>query len=92
MDWKFDYTTNAQKDFEKIKNQKILRNNLGKLLLVLKENPFKTPPKYKKLKGNMGFSRRINKQHRLVYEVDKENHVIKVKSMFGHYDDWKNFF
>ena len=87
MNWEFNYTTRAKKDFKKIKNQKNLRNNLGELLLVLKRNPFKKPPAYEKMDGNAGFSRRINGQHRLVYQVDKENRIVKIISMFGHYDD-----
>lgn len=87
MVWKFNYTTRAKKDFEKINIQKNLRNNLGKLLSILEKNPFKIPPEYEKLGGNAGFSRKINEQHRLVYKVDKENYIIKVISLYGHYDD-----
>lgn len=86
MEWKLKYTTRAKKDYKKISNQDVLKDNLGKLLSILTENPFKISPPYEKLNGG-GYSRRINMQHRLVYDVDAKTHTINVKSMYGHYDD-----
>ena len=57
------------------------------LLAVLAENPFQNPPPYEKLVGDLrGFySRRVNRQHRLVYAVDKEKEVVKVLRLWTHY-------
>ena len=61
----------------------------AKLLLnLIAENPFKTPPPFEKLVGDLAgvYSRRLNHQHRLVYTVDKENETIHVLSMWTHYE------
>ena len=62
----------AQKDKENIRQFPALKANVDTLLAVLKTDPFQNPPPYEKLLGNMAgmYSRRINRQHRLVYEVD----------------------
>ena len=61
---------------------------MKKLLDVIAENPFKTPPRYEKLVGDLAgyYSRRINIQHRLVYEVYEEQKTVKVLSMWTHYE------
>ena len=62
----------AQKDRDNIRQYPALKANVDALLTVLKRDPFQNPPPYEKLLGNMAgmYSRRINRQHRLVYEVD----------------------
>lgn len=81
-------TKAAQKDKEKIKQYPALRKNVQNLLDVIKVNPFQNPPPYERLLGNLNscYSRRINVQHRLVYTVDEENKIIKIISMWTHYE------
>lgn len=78
----------AQKDKEKVKQIPALRKNVEELLAIIRENPFQNPPPYEKLVGNMRgmYSRRINKQHRLVYEVDEEAKFVRIVSMWTHYE------
>ena len=78
----------ALKDKDKIKEIPALKNNVDKLIEVLKTDPFKNPPPYKKLSGNYKelYSRRINRQHRLVYKVKKEDKVVIIISMWSHYE------
>lgn len=81
------FSRQAVKDYEKIKGVSSLRVNVGKLLALLKEEPLRNPPQYEKLTGNLegAYSRRINKQHRLVYEiVDKE--TVKILRMWTRYE------
>ena len=87
MSWKLVFTKQAQKDAKKLSSVN-LKTKAQKLLNVLKENPFKTVPPYEKLVGDLSgpYSRRINIQHRLVYQVLEENKVIKVLRMWSHYD------
>ena len=81
------FTKQAVKDAKKIKETG-LKENAKKLLEVLKENPFKNPPPYEKLVGELQgcYSRRINIQHRLVYNVYEEEKVVKVLRMWTHYE------
>ena len=78
----------ANKDKEKIKQFPALKNNVDKLINLIRKNPFQIPPSYeiltKDLKGY--YSRRINKQHRLVYEVIEEEKRINIISMWTHYE------
>lgn len=87
-EYKIVITKAAQKDKEKIKSVPALRNNVEKLLAVLRKNPYQTPPPYEKLYGNLSayYSRRINRQHRLVYMVDDTRKVIKIATMWTHYE------
>ncbi len=82
------YTADAKKDFKKI-TQSNLKSKCTNLLNVVAEDPFQVPPPYKKLKGPYEglYSRRINMQHRLFYEVDKINNRIKILRMWSHYGD-----
>ena len=77
----------AQKDKNKIKSVPALKRNVEKLLEILKKNPYQNPPSYEKLIGlpNM-YSRRINRQHRLVYQVFEEEKSVKIISMWTHYE------
>ena len=87
MSWVLVYTQQAQKDAKKLAASG-LKKKAQELLDVLKENPFQNPPPYEKLVGDLkgAYSRRINIQHRLVYQVlDKEN-VVKVLRLWTHYE------
>lgn len=81
-------TSTANKDKEKIKQQPALGKKVENLLEVIKENPYQNPPPYEKLVGDLNgcYSRRINIQHRLVYTVYEENKIIKIISMWTHYE------
>lgn len=81
------FTKQAQKD-KKLLKQAGLDERTKALLDVIAENPFKNPPRYEKLVGDLAgyYSRRINVQHRLVYEVYEELKTVKVLSMWTHYE------
>jgi Txe/YoeB family toxin of toxin-antitoxin system len=85
--WRIVYTRQAQKDAKKIAAAG-LRQKAEKLLEILSENPFQTPPPYEKLIGDLSgaYSRRINIQHRLVYQVLEEIRTVKVIRMWTHYE------
>ncbi|MEO1685146.1 MAG: Txe/YoeB family addiction module toxin [Cyanobacteria bacterium J06631_12] len=87
MTWKLVYTKQAQRDAKKLANSN-LKKKAQKLLDIVSENPFQTPPSYEKLSGDLSgaYSRRINIQHRLVYEVLEAEHTIKVIRMWTHYE------
>lgn len=81
------YTKKAIKDIEKIKGAK-LDNITKNLISIIKQNPYQIPPSYEKLVGDLKglYSRRINIKHRLVYQVYEEEKVIKVISLWSHYE------
>jgi Txe/YoeB family toxin of toxin-antitoxin system len=85
--WRVVYTRQAQKDAKKIAAAG-LRPKAEKLLEILPRNPFQSPPPYEKLMGDLSgaYSRRINIQHRLVYQVMEEIRTIKVVRMWTHYE------
>ncbi len=87
MTWEVVYSKQAQKDALKLAASG-LKGKAQTLLVVLKENPFQNPPPFERLVGDLSgaFSRRINIQHRLVYEVLPEQHVVKVLRMWTHYE------
>jgi Txe/YoeB family toxin of toxin-antitoxin system len=80
------FTKQAQKDAKKI-GRSNLKAKASALIDILKENPFKTPPQYEALVGDLYgvYSRRINIQHRLVYQVIEEVKTVKVLRMWTHY-------
>ena len=83
--YKLKYTSQSQKDAKKLKLVG-LKRKVEKLLEIISTNPFQNPPPYEKLYGYPNrYSRRINKQHRLVYEIYEEN-IIKILSMWEHYE------
>ncbi|WP_079418067.1 Txe/YoeB family addiction module toxin [Thiomonas intermedia] len=86
MSWEVVYTKHAQKDAQKLAANG-LKAKAQELLAVIKENPFQNPPPYEKLVGDLdgAYSRRINIQHRLVYEVLQEQRIVKVLRMWSHY-------
>ena len=81
------YTRQAQKDARKL-SASGLKKKAQWLLEVIKENPYQNPPPYEKLVGDLSgaYSRRINIQHRLVYQVYEEEHVIKIIRFWTHYE------
>lgn len=85
--WKGVFTKQAQKDAKKI-SQAGLRPQTDKLLKILEQNPFQNPPSYEKLIGDLSgaYSRRINIQHRLVYQVLDDVQMVKVIRMWTHYE------
>ena len=87
MAWQVLFTKQAQKDAKKIA-QSGLRSQAEALLAVLERNPFHTPPRYEKLVGDLegAYSRRINIQHRLVYQVLEKERIVKVIRMWSHYE------
>ncbi|MDX1253366.1 MAG: Txe/YoeB family addiction module toxin [Gammaproteobacteria bacterium] len=87
MKWQLVYTKQAQKDAKRLAAAG-LRSKAEALLAILGENPFQNPPAYEKLAGDLAgaYSRRINIQHRLVYQVLEAEHVVKVIRMCPHYE------
>jgi Txe/YoeB family toxin of toxin-antitoxin system len=87
VSWHLIFTKQAQKDAKKL-SAAGLRPKAEELLEILKINPFKQPPPFEKLVGDLSgaYSRRINIQHRLVYQVMKEIKTIKVIRMWTHYE------
>lgn len=85
--WQLVYTSQALRDAKKI-SKSGLRNKVEALLEILKEDPFQTPPRYERLLGDIegAYSRRINIQHRLVYQVLKKERIVKVIRMWTHYE------
>jgi Txe/YoeB family toxin of toxin-antitoxin system len=85
--WRLVYTKQAKKDAKKIAAAG-LRAKTEALLTLLAENPFQNPPPYEKLLGDLAgaYSRRINIQHRLVYQVDESQRAVKVIRMWTHYE------
>ena len=85
--WRVVYTPQAQKDAGKLARSG-LRPRAEKLLQLLAHDPFRTPPPYEKLLGDLSgaYSRRINIQHRLVYQVLEEQRVVKILRLWTHYE------
>jgi Txe/YoeB family toxin of toxin-antitoxin system len=85
--WQLVFTKQAQKDAKKIAHSG-LKPQAERLLEILQENPFETPPPYEKLVGDLAgaYSRRINIQHRLVYQVLDDVKTVKVIRMWTHYE------
>ena len=87
MSWKRVYTKQAQKDARKL-SASGLKSKAKQLLDLLAENPLQNPPPYEKLVGDLAgaYSRRINIQHRLVYQVLADIRTVKVLRMWTHYE------
>ena len=81
------YAKHAQKDAQKLAASG-LKSKAQELLAIIKSNPFQNPPPYEKLVGDLSgaYSRRINIQHRLVYEILQEEKIVKVLRMWSHYE------
>lgn len=87
MIWQLIYTKQAQQDAQKIASSG-LKEKAKNLLEIVESNPFQNPPPYEKLVGDLAgaYSRRINIQHRLVYQVLEKDHVVKVLRLWTHYE------
>ena len=85
--YKIAYHKKALKDIEKLK-QNNLANKTKSLIEVIKQNPFQNPPPYEKLIGDLKdlYSRRINIQHRIIYQVIEQKQTIRILSMWSHYE------
>ena len=85
--YKIIYSSQAQKDAKKA-SQIGLRNNIQKIINILQNNPYQNPPPYEKLIGDLSgsYSRRINIQHRLIYQIYKTEKIVKVIRMWTHYE------
>ncbi len=85
--WQLHFTKQAQKDAKKIASSG-LKPKAQELLEILKHDPFANPPPYEKLVGDLSgaYSRRINIQHRLVYQILEREHAIKVLRLWTHYE------
>lgn len=81
------YTKNATNDIPNLRAAK-LEKRVGALIDIIRENPYQKPPAYEKLQGDLrgAYSRRINIKHRLVYEVIEEEKVVKIISLWTHYE------
>jgi toxin YoeB len=85
--WRLVFTKQAQKDARNLSSAG-LKDKAQLLLAVVADNPFQTPPPFEKLVGDLAgaYSRRINIQHRLVYQVLHAEHTVKVLRMWTHYE------
>jgi len=87
VSWKVVYTKQAQKDARKLSSAG-LKDKAKHLINIIKESPYQNPPPYEKLIGDLSgsYSRRINIQHRLVYQVYEKENTIKVIRLWTHYE------
>lgn len=87
MSWEIVFTKQAQKDAKKLASAG-LKKKAKQILEVITENPYQNPPPYEKLVGDLSgaYSRRINIQHRLVYQVYEDERVVKVLRLWTHYE------
>ena len=85
--WKLYFTKQAQKDAQKLASAG-LKSKAEELLDILATNPFQNPPPYEKLVGDLegAYSRRINIQHRLVYQILKDKKAVKIIRLWTHYE------
>lgn len=84
--WHLVYTAQAKKDSKKLSSSD-LKNKAQELFEILKHNPYQNPPPFEKLVGDLSgaYSRRLNIQHRLVYDIHNKEKTVKVISMRSHY-------
>lgn len=87
MNWQIFYAKHALKDAKKLQASG-LKTKVEELLAILQNDPFQNPPPYEKLVGDLSgaYSRRINIQHRLVYEVFPVERIVRVLRMWSHYE------
>ena len=87
MNWQIVYAKQALKDAKKL-SASGLKQKAQELLAILEKNPFQNPPPYEKLVGDLAgaYSRRINIQHRIVYEIYTQEKVVRVLRMWTHYE------
>lgn len=87
MSWRLVYTKQAKKDAKKL-SRSGLKPQAEKLLSILQEDPYRTPPPYERLVGDLAgaCSRRVNIQHRIVYQILDDIKTVKVIRMWTHYE------
>lgn len=87
VNWRLVYTRQAQKDAKKLAASG-LKEKAEAIIQILRKNPYQTPPSFEKLVGDLtgAYSRRINIQHRLVYQVLNDEKVVKIIRMWTHYE------
>jgi len=87
VNWRVVFTAHARRDAKKLASSG-LKSRAQEFLDLLADDPYRTPPRYEKLLGDLtgAFSRRINIQHRLVYQVFDNERVVKVIRMWSHYE------
>ena len=87
MTWQLIYTKQAQKDAQKLASSG-LKEKAMELLKIVQSDPYQNPPPYEKLVGDLAgaYSRRINIQHRLVYQVLEKEHVVRVLRLWTRYE------
>ena len=87
MKWQLVFSKQALKDAKKVKSSG-LKQKVEELLAILEQDPFQNPPTFEKLVGDLAgaYSRRINIQNRLVYEVFSAEHTVRVLRMWTHYE------
>lgn len=87
MTWKLLYTRQSQKDAKKLASSG-LKPKAQELLAMIAEDPYRKPPPFEKLIGDLvgAYSRRINIQHRLVYQILEDEQVVKVLRLWSHYE------
>ena len=87
MTWRLVYTSQARKDARKLSSSG-LKGKAQEILDILAEDPYRSPPPFEKLVGDLAgaFSRRINIQHRIVYQVLEKERTVKVIRMWTHYE------
>ncbi|MDZ7577999.1 MAG: Txe/YoeB family addiction module toxin [Candidatus Nanopelagicales bacterium] len=87
MTYKLAFTARVRRDAKKLARSG-LRDKAARLLDVVRENPYQNPPQYEKLVGNLQgcYSRRINIQHRIVYDVLEDKNIVRVLAMWTHYE------
>ncbi len=87
MSWRLVFTKHAQKDAKKLAQSNLKVKAQG-LLAILAVDPYQTPPAFEKLVGDLtgAYSRRINIQHRLVYQVVEDAKIVKILRMWTHYE------
>ncbi|GAB6095237.1 Txe/YoeB family addiction module toxin [Desulfatiferula olefinivorans] len=87
MNWTVVFTKHAQKDAKKLASHG-LKSKAKEIIELLKHNPYQTPPPYEKLVGDLSgaYSRRLNIQHRMVYQILNDEKTVKVIRMWTHYE------
>jgi toxin YoeB len=85
--WELLFTKQSQKDAKKLASSG-LKKKAQELLALLQENPYQIPPPYEKLVGDLmgAYSRRINIQHRVVYQVMEKERTVKILRLWSHYE------
>jgi len=85
--WRVVFAKAAQKDTRKVAAAG-LKQKVDELLAILRDDPYRNPPPFEKLVGDLAgfYSRRINRQHRLVYKIDPASRTVQVLRMWTHYE------